>query len=156
MKNFWQKIEKPILALAPMAGFTDQAFREICAQFGADVVYSEMANVTALSHQPQKTLEMLGKGPRRAFYVVQLFGSSPEDFRSAIKVVEKEIKPDGIDINFGCPVPKVMKVKAGAELMKDLKPSRQVIQETIKSTNLPVSVKVRTRAGTVKALDFLE
>ena len=156
MKNFWEKIEKPILALAPMAGFTDFAFREICAKFGADAVYSEMANVTALSHQPGKTLEMLGNKHREAFYVVQLFGSAPEEFRSAVKKVEKEIKPDGIDINFGCPVPKVMKVKAGAELMKDLELARRVIEETIKATKLPVSVKIRTRAGRVGALDFLE
>lgn len=156
MNNFWEKINKPILALAPMAGFTDFVFREICADFGADVVYSEMANVSALTYSPDKTLEMLGLKNKGVFYVVQLFGSNVEHFKKAIQVVEKERKPDGIDINFGCPVPKVMKVKAGAELMKDLDLSYSVIKACIETSKLPISVKVRTRVGEVGVLDFLE
>lgn len=156
MNNFWQKIDKPILALAPMAGFTDFAFRQVCADFGADVTYSEMANVTALTYQPEKTLEMLGTTPKGAYYVVQLFGSKPKEFSKAIKVVEEKIKPDGIDINFGCPVPKVIKAGAGAELMKNLDLSREVIKETIKNSRLPVSIKIRTQAGEVDAWDFFK
>ncbi len=156
MNNFWEKINKPILALAPMAGFTDFSFRKICADFGADVVYSEMANVTALTYQPAKTLKMLGLRHKKGYYVVQLFGSNPEHFKKAIEVVEKEIKPDGIDINFGCPVPKVMKVKAGAELMKDLNLSYEVIKTSIEASKLPISIKVRTRVGRISASDFLE
>jgi tRNA-dihydrouridine synthase B len=59
MNNFWEKLKKPIYALAPMAGITDSAFRQICKEFGADVVYSEMASVTALVYNPKPTLEML-------------------------------------------------------------------------------------------------
>ena len=156
MNNFWEKIDKPISALAPMAGFTDFSFRKICADFGADVVYSEMANVTALTYQPAKTLEMLGPRHKKSYYVVQLFGSNVDHFKKAIKVVEKEIRPDGIDINFGCPVPKVMKVKAGAELMKDLDLSYKVIKTSIEASKLPISVKVRTKVGKITALDFIE
>ena len=58
MKNFWQEIKKPIIALAPMAGVTDFAFRKICEEFGADVLYSEMASVTALKYQPKQTLKI--------------------------------------------------------------------------------------------------
>ena len=156
MDNFWDKLKKPIYALAPMAGVTDSAFRQICKDFGADVVYSEMASVTALVYNPAKTLEMLKFSPKERPYVVQLFGSNPEHFAKAVKLVEKEIKPDGIDINFGCPVPKVARQKAGAELFKDLKLSREVIKSVIANTTLPVSIKTRTKVGTVDILEFLK
>ncbi len=156
MNNFWKKLKKPIIALAPMAGITDFAFREICADFGADILYSEMANVTALKFQPKKTLEMIGKKNRKSFFVVQLFGSNPGHFAKAVRVIEKKIGPDGIDINFGCPAPKVLKTGAGAELMKDLDLSYNVIKETIKNTKLPVSIKTRIKSGEVSILEFME
>jgi len=154
--NFWQKLNKPIYALAPMAGITDSAFRQICKQFGADVVYSEMASINALAYNPEKTLEMLKFNSIERPYVVQLFGNNPEYFAQATKIIEKEIKPDGIDINFGCPVPKIAKQKAGAELMKDLSLAKKVIQAVINNTNLPVSIKTRIQAGQVDILQFLE
>src|SRR3989339_539709 len=104
MKNFWEKLRKrnkPILALAPMAGYTDSAFRQMCRKFGADVVYSEMASTAALAYDPQKTLEMLKFDKMERPYVVQLFGANREHFAEAARVIEKKIKPDGIDINFG-------------------------------------------------------
>ena len=155
------------MALAPMAGVTDAAFRHVCSEMGADVVYSEMANVTALRHQPQKTLEMLQSIPPQAPYVIQLFGSDPEEFGQAASFLmkEEEIRerwtknyhaPDGIDINFGCPVPKVAKAGAGTELSKDLKNSYEVIRATIENSPVPVSIKTRTRAHGTDVLDFLE
>ncbi|MCU0679815.1 MAG: tRNA-dihydrouridine synthase family protein, partial [Planctomycetes bacterium] len=98
--NFWQKLSQPILALAPMAGVTDSAFRQICLEYGADVLYSEMASATALVYGQNKTLELLKRFKKEKPYVVQLFGSNPEHFAQAVKIVEKEIKPEGIDINF--------------------------------------------------------
>ncbi len=155
MKNdFWKNLTRPIIALAPMAGITDGAFRRICEEFGADVVYTEMANVRALSYQPRKTLDMLKGKPDRIPLVVQLFGSEPEYFRRAIKLVEKEIAPDGIDINFGCPAPKVTKTKAGAELFQDPDLSREVIQASLEASNLPISIKVRIQVGQVGFFDF--
>ncbi len=156
MKNFWQELNKPFYALAPLAGVGDQAFRQMCKNFGADVVYSEMASVTALKYSPAKTLELLEYSKSERPYVVQLFGSDPEHFKIASKIVSAEIKPDGIDINFGCPVPKVAKQNAGAELFKDIKLSRQIIEATIASTDLPVSIKTRTQAGAVNILEFLD
>ncbi len=155
MKNFWFKLKKPIFALAPMAGYTDSAFRQICKKFGADVVYSEMASVEALVHNPKKTLAMLKFSELERPYVVQLFGSNPEHFIKAVKIVEKKIKPDGIDINFGCPVRKVQKQGAGAILMDDLKLSRRVIKAVINNTKLPVSLKIRSQAKNIDALEFL-
>jgi tRNA-dihydrouridine synthase B len=154
--NFWNKIKKPILALAPMAGFSDSPFRQITSKYGADVVYSEMASVTALFFNKKPTLELLKFNRRKEKkYVVQLFGSNPEHFMVATKIVTKEIKPDGIDINFGCPVGKVIKQGAGSDLMTDLVKAHAVIKAVCDNTHLPVSVKIRTKAGNVGALDFL-
>lgn len=164
--NFWQKLKKrrqPILALAPMAGFTDSAFRQICRKYGADVLYSEMASATALfynqkdKHKQNTTLNLL-KFTRRLeeYYVVQLFGSNPEHFAVATQIVSKKVKPDGIDLNFGCPMPKICKQGAGAGLMKDLKKSRAVIETVLANTNLPVSIKIRAKAGEVDTLKFLK
>ena len=155
--NFWQQIKKPILALAPMAGFSDSAFRQIVGKYKADVVYSEMASVTALFYNKQATLDLLKFNKRKEKnYIVQLFGSNPEHFAVAAQIVTKEIKPQGIDINFGCPVGKIIKQGAGAELMSDLTKAHEVIAAVCANTNLPVSVKIRTKSGEVGALDFLK
>lgn len=154
-KNFWQKLAKPIYTLAPMAGLTDSAFRQICKSFGADVVYSELASAEALVHDQKKTLAMLKFFKIERPYAVQLFGANPDHFAQAVEIVSREIKPDGIDINFGCPVKKVSRQGAGAVLMDDLKLARAVIAAAIKNTALPVSIKVRSRAGKIDVLKFL-
>lgn len=162
--NFWNKLKKrgrPILALAPMAGFSDSSFRQICRKYGADVLYSEMASATALFYNRQKsnnaTLDLLKfNRQKEKYYVVQLFGSNPDHFAVATKIVSEYIKPDGIDINFGCPVPKIIKQGAGSGLMKNLANSRQVIETVLANTDLPVSIKIRTKAGEVEAVDFLK
>ncbi len=156
MKNFWQKLNKPFYALAPLAGVSDLPFRQMCKDYGADVVYSEMASATALKYSPNKTLELIKFEKKERPYVVQLFGSNPEHFSLATKLITKKIKPDGIDINFGCPVPKVAKQNAGATLFKDIKLSREIIKATIEATDLPVSIKTRSKAGDVGLLEFLD
>ncbi len=161
MSNFWEKLKKtgrPIYVLAPMAGITDWPFRQICREFGSDVVVSEMASVAALAYSPAKTLAMLANPKKVRPYVVQLFGSSPEQFAKAVKLLSRQskIKIDGWDINFGCPVPKVLKQGAGSALFKDLKKSRQVIEAVLANTNLPVSVKVRSKVGSITVIDFLK
>ncbi len=177
--NFWEKLKKrrrPILALAPLAGFTDSAFRQICKKYGADVLYSEMASAAALFYTlgrindkktkgekaenkifKNSTLKLL-KFNRRSekYYVVQLFGSEPKHFAVAAKIITEKIKPDGIDINFGCPVPKVVKQGAGCGLMKDLKRSRAVIEAVLENTGLPVSIKIRAQAGNISASQFFK
>jgi nifR3 family TIM-barrel protein len=164
VNNFWLKLKKqnkPILALAPMAGFTDSAFRQICKKYGADVIYSEMASATALFYnqnvKKNTTLDLLKFDKQKEkYYVVQLFGANPEHFAVATRMIAKEIKPDGIDINFGCPVPKIIKQGAGSGLMKNLKGARAVIEAVLANTDLPVSIKIRTQAGTIEAAQFLK
>lgn len=160
-KNFWTKIKRPILALAPLAGFTDSSFRQLCRRYGADVQYSEMASATALFYNQNErdntTLKLLKfNRQKEKYYVVQLFGAVPEHFAVAAKIVTDQIRPDGIDINFGCPVPKIVKQGAGSGLMKDLKKSRAVIEAVLANTDLPVSIKIRAKSGEVDALQFLD
>lgn len=154
--NFWANLKKPILALAPMAGINDIAFREMCSLYGADVLYSEMASATALTKNPQKTLEMLIQTERQRPYVVQLFGYYPEHFKTAVRLIEKEIKPDGIDINFGCPVNKVLRQGAGAILMKEKEQAKKIISATLSQATVPISIKTRTKSGQVELLNFLD
>ncbi len=161
MINFWEKIKKnkkgkPILALAPLAGYTDSSFRSICKDFGADVLYSEMASVSAIHYKSDKTLDLLKFSKKERPYVVQLFGSDKNHFIEAIKVIEKEINPDGFDINFGCPVKKVLKQGAGSKLMSNLKLSREIIEAVLNTTTKPLSIKVRTQAFSVGLIDFLK
>lgn len=161
MKNFWQELKKnkkgePILALAPLAGFTDSAFRLLCREYGVDVVYSEMASVSALNYNPAKTLKLIKFNKKERPYIVQIFGSNKDHFVKAVKIIEKEIKPDGIDINFGCPVRKVLKQGAGSKLMSDLKLSREIIEAVLQNTKLPLSIKVRTEAFSVDLIKFLK
>jgi len=155
MKNFWQKLKKPIIALAPMAGITDSAFRQICKKYGADVVYSEMISVDALAHNSQKTLAMLKFSKKEKPIVIQLFGKKPELFARAAKLVEQK-GADGVDINFGCPAHKVFKGGGGASLMKDLDLCYEIIRVTCSAVKIPVSIKIRSSVGKVTALDLVK
>jgi len=155
MENFWHKIKKPILALAPMAGITDSAFRQISMEYGADVCYSEMASATALFFKPQKTLQLLKFSKEERPYVVQLFGKHPEHYARAARIITEKIKPDGIDINFGCPAKKVFTHGSGCALMLEPDLAKQIIEEVVQNTNLPVSIKIRAGVKSATALDFI-
>ena len=155
MKNFWNKIKKPILALAPMAGVTDSAFREICRKYGADVVYTEMVSADGLYYDSKKTLELLQFSKKEKPIVIQLFGKNPEKFTKAAEICTKH-GFDGIDINFGCPAKKVVAHGGGVTLMRDLDNCHKIIEAVLKGTNLPVSVKIRAGIDKVTALDFVD
>lgn len=161
MKSFWQKLKKPILALAPMAGVTDSAFRQMCRKYGADVVYTEMVSADGLHYDSKKTLEFLKFAKSERPVVIQLFGKHAEKFTKAAQLCE-EAGFDGIDINFGCPAKKVAGHGGGVTLMRDLDKCRAIIEATMAGTKLPVSVKLRSsirkEAGqeeVVTALDFI-
>lgn len=158
MKNFWPKIKKPLLALAPMAGVTDSAFRQICKKYGADVVYTEMVSVDGLYYDSKKTLEFLKFAKYEHPVVIQLFGKYPEKFTKAAHLAEKA-GFDGVDINFGCPAKKVAGHGGGVTLMRDLDKCREIVEAVIVGTNLPVSVKLRSsikkNESVVTALDFI-
>ena len=199
--NFWQKIDlpphqrnikiakykkqsfwcggRPILALAPMAGVTDSAFRQICAELGADVTYSEMASVSALFFNPHTkgfdytkpksknnnfgvgvnpnhTLELVKFKKAERPYIVQLFGKDPEHFAASARIITERIKPDGIDINFGCPAKKVFGHGSGCALMPEKKLAREIISAVCENTDLPVSIKIRAGVKNMNAVKFVE
>jgi len=155
MKNFWQKLKKPILALAPMAGVTDSAFRQICKKYGADVVYSEMISVDGLHYNSKKTFELLKFSKKEKPIVIQLFGKKPELFSQAARIIGKN-GADGIDINFGCPVPKIFKSGGGISLMRDLDLCHKIIKATCAVVKIPISIKIRSSIGKVTALDLVK
>jgi len=158
MQNFWKKLKRPIIALAPMAGITDAPFRQICKSFGADVVYSEMASASAIFFNKKKTIGIARfNSQKESPYVVQLFGDNPEHFEFAAKVIAKQIRPDGIDINFGCPARKIIACGSGAVLMNDIKLAREIIEATLKGAgSIPVSIKIRAGIKKTSALDFVK
>ncbi len=143
MVNFWIKIKPPILALAPMAGITDSAFRQLCRHYGADVVYTEMISADGLYYDSKKTLEFLKIDKKEHPVVAQLFGKHPEKFSKAARLCE-QVGFDGIDINFGCPAKKVAGHGGGVTLMRDLPKCRQIIEAVLAGTKLPISVKLRS------------
>jgi len=161
MQSFWTKIPYPILALAPMAGVTDSAFRHLCRQYGADVVYTEMVSADGLFFDSKKTLELLKFHKKEKPVVVQLFGKDHARFTKAAQICEKH-GFDGIDINFDCPAKKVAGHGGGVTLMRDLEKCKQIIEATMAGTKLPLSVKLRTSIKTtdgkktITALDFIK
>lgn len=139
-----------------MAGITDSAFRRICKEYGADVTYSEMASASALFFRPQKTLDLVRFGKYERPYVVQLFGKNPEHFAKAAQIITRKIKPDGIDINFGCPAKKVFGNGSGCALMPQKELAREIILAVCENTNLPVSLKIRAGIKNHTAVDFIK
>ena len=136
------------LFLGPVAGYTDRAFRSICTELGADFSYTELVSSEALTRDNVKTFNMLERGENEKQYAIQLFGSDPNVMHRAAKVLAP-FHPEVVDMNAGCPVPKVIKTGAGSALMRD--PSRlgRIVEAVVKASretlnNAPVTVKMRS------------
>ncbi|MBI5466249.1 MAG: tRNA-dihydrouridine synthase family protein [Candidatus Kerfeldbacteria bacterium] len=142
MTNFWTTLAKPILALAPMAGVTDTAFRQLCKAYGADVIYTEFASADALVYENKKTRAMLAYAPAEQPVVCQIFGHKPEVFFKAVKILE-EMGFAGVDINFGCPAYKIVRSGGGVKLMRNLNLCYELVQAACEASSLPVSLKLR-------------
>lgn len=130
------------LFLAPMAGITDKAFRCLCKKFGVGLTYTEMVSVKGLFYNSKNTKQLLDTFESESPCAVQLFGNEPEVFRTVIKsgVLDKF---DIIDINMGCPAPKIVKNGDGSSLMKDLNLASEIIKACVESTDKPITVKFR-------------
>jgi tRNA-dihydrouridine synthase B len=155
--NFWDRLKEkdtPIIALAPMAGVTDAAFRQMCKDFGADLVYSEMVSTEGLQYAPDKALERAYFEEKERPIIVQLMGSDPAKFAEAARRLE-EMGVDGIDINFGCPAKKITKSCSGVQLMEDLDKAHAILKATIEATSLPVSCKIRKSKWSDKEKRFV-
>lgn len=143
MNNFWSKLNKPILALAPMEGVTDQAFRTICRQNGADLAYTEFVSSDALAHHSKKALARLAFRDNERPIIAQIFGKDPAAFAQAAEVIERA-GFDGLDLNFGCPARKVVGHGSGVALLRDPKFARQLIEAALERIHIPLSIKVRS------------
>ncbi|MEA3500839.1 MAG: tRNA dihydrouridine synthase DusB [Candidatus Marinimicrobia bacterium] len=137
------KIENPYF-LAPMAGVTDKPFRTICKEMGAGFLYSEFVSSEGIVRNNDKTLQYMNFNKFERPIGIQIFGNDPEVMSRSAKIIEKNIKPDLIDLNFGCPVKKVVKKGAGAALMKNIKLMVEITEKIVDTVNIPVTAKIRS------------
>jgi nifR3 family TIM-barrel protein len=146
------------LFLAPVAGYTDRAFRSICAEEGADLCFTELVSAEALVRNPARyglspsfgespdtgtVHPLLARGKAEKRYAIQLFGADPDTLGRACRILAP-LKPDVVDLNAGCPVPKVVKNGAGSALMRDPPRLGKIIEAMVKSGGVPVTVKMRS------------
>jgi nifR3 family TIM-barrel protein len=132
------------LYLAPMAGVSESPFRQICRRFGADVVVTEFLSAEGIRRENESTLDKLRFGPEERPIGVQIFGGDPVAMGEAAALVTDLFQPDFVDINFGCPVKKVVKRNGGSGCLKDPELVTSVIRAVAASTHLPVTVKIRS------------
>ena len=146
MKNSFQigNVHIPSLAvLAPMAGVTDHAFRVLCKSHGAGLVYTEFVSSNGIIRENQKTLDMMAFTPDERPIVVQIFGETIDAMKRSAEYIQNVVKPDIIDLNFGCPVPKVTKKGAGSAILKDMPLMEEMTKAIVSAVNIPVTAKIR-------------
>src|SRR2546430_4824086 len=132
------------LYLAPMAGVSESPFRRLCVRLGADVVITEFLSAEGIRRENEATLDKLRFGDDERPIGVQIFGADPAAMADAAKLVTDVFQPEFIDINFGCPVKKVVKRNGGSGCLRDLDLVQRVIRSVVAETTLPVTVKIRS------------
>lgn len=138
------KIKNQVV-LAPMAGICNSSFRRICKEMGCGLVYAEMVSDKAIMYENKKTIDMLYMTDEERPIAQQIFGTDVESFVVAAKYIEEVMHPDIIDINMGCPVPKVaVRSQAGAALLKSPEKIYQIVSSVVASVSVPVTVKIRS------------
>ncbi|NLK39380.1 MAG: tRNA dihydrouridine synthase DusB [Clostridiales bacterium] len=148
---FSKTVPRPPLILAPMAGVTDYAFRLICKEMGADYLVSEMVSAKAVCYGDKKTIRLTRITAEEAPMAIQLFGSEPRIIARAAAIIAEQcekgqntVPPSAFDINMGCPVNKIVSNGEGSAHMKNPVLVGEIISETVKATNIPVTVKIRS------------
>ena len=137
---------KPLVVLAPLAGYTDLPFRKVVKNFGVDLTVSEMISSNALAYNSKKTYHMIKKADNEDPYIVQLSGNNPDIVRLAVEKLNEIDGIDGIDLNCGCPAPKVFSHGSGSNLLGDL-PRLQEILSTIKKYSNKQYTTAKVRIG---------
>ena len=138
------KIKNRIVC-APMAGISNESYRTILKSMNPGLIYSEMVSNMGIIYNSKNTLEMLKINNDERPISLQIFGSDVDSFIKAAKYVEENAHPDIIDINMGCPVPKVaLKSQAGSGLLKNPEKIYEIVSEVVKNVNTPVTVKIRS------------
>ncbi|MFH1037120.1 MAG: tRNA-dihydrouridine synthase [PVC group bacterium] len=136
-------VVEPPFILAPMAGYTQSPFRGICLRFGCGLVFTEVVTAEGVCRRSPPTMHYLATHPEEEPVVAHLYGDSPGALAAAAAVIESLGRFSLIDINCGCPVPKIMRKGAGAALMKDPGKIRDIVREVSRAVTLPVTVKTR-------------
>ena len=133
------------VVLAPMAGVCNSAFRRIIKEMGAGLIYAEMVSDKAITYENKKTIDMLYMTDFERPIAQQIFGSDKESFVVASKFICDTMHPNIIDINMGCPVPKVaVHAQAGSALLKDIPKIKEIVKSVVETVNVPVTVKIRS------------
>lgn len=133
------------VVLAPMAGVSNSAYRRICKRMGCGLVFAEMVSDKAITYKNQKTLDMLYMCDEERPLAQQIFGSDKESFVEAAKYVYETMRPDIIDINMGCPVPKVaVRAQAGSALLKNPDKIYDILKAVVEAVPIPITVKIRS------------
>ena len=132
------------IVFAPMAGISNEVFRSIIKEMDAGLIYSEMVSNMGIIYNSKNTIDMLKINEKERPISIQIFGSDVDSFIKAAKFVEEQAKPDIIDINMGCPVPKVaVKSQAGSGLLKNPKKIYEIVKAVVDNVKTPVTVKIR-------------
>ncbi len=144
------------LALAPMAGVTSAAYRQICAELGAGLTYTELVSAKALCYQDKKSRQLLRPFPGEAPFAAQIFGSDISCMAEAAQIAIEASGADILDINMGCPVGKVVSSGDGAALMRDPEKAARLAEAVVKASSVPVTVKMRRGwdKGSVNAVEL--
>ncbi|MBS9782849.1 MAG: tRNA-dihydrouridine synthase [Arcobacter sp.] len=137
---------KPLIVLAPLAGYTDLPFRSVVKKFGADITISEMISSNALVYKSQKTLKMIEKSEAEDPYIVQIAGNNADLVRQAVEILNDVDGIDGIDLNCGCPAPKVFNHGSGSNLLGDLKKLEEMLS-TVKKYSKKQYTTAKVRLG---------
>lgn len=133
------------VVLAPMAGISNSAYRKIVKEMGCGLVYAEMVSDKAITYGSKKTIDMLYMTAAERPIAQQIFGYDVESFVQAAKYIYEHMKPDIIDINMGCPVPKIaLRSQAGSALLKNPEKVYEIVSNVVKSVPVPVTVKIRS------------
>jgi tRNA-dihydrouridine synthase B len=129
--------------LAPLAGYTDSAMRRICRRYGAGMVFSEMLSGEGARRDNAKTFRMAAFAEEERPYFIQFFATNPAQAADAARVLSR-VQPDGLDLNFGCPVKKIILNQGGSALLKDIPLLARIVSAAVNATHVPVSVKIRS------------
>lgn len=133
------------IVFAPMAGVSNISYRQIIKEMGAGLIYSEMISTLGIKYNGKKTIDLINFEETERPISIQIFGSDIESFVNAAKYIEENFHPDIIDINMGCPVPKVaIKSQAGSALLKDPNKIYEIVKNVVDNTNTPITVKIRS------------
>lgn len=133
------------IVLAPMAGISNTSYRKIIKKMGAGLIYAEMVSDKALVFDNKKTFDLLKMSDEERPIAQQIFGSDISSFVQSAKIVEETMHPDIIDINMGCPVPKVaIRAQAGSALLKNPQKVYEIVSAVVNAVNVPVTVKIRS------------